>query len=185
MCTLSNTAIQSALQMESVWCNLVQMESIWMAASQHVEHRPEAAISLWTEQAVLILMYTAKVGTSWTICNPHILKRHLPMYLGQGHKVVGVSTCPVLRQRAGRTARHAIEFVCAGLRKARLGISGWQAAVRCWRPDGSNPLAWGTGVWVHSPLCFRGSPECITGSYAAGETDVSPASLLGMTCAWS
>ncbi|DBB13152.1 TPA: hypothetical protein ACH3X3_004906 [Trebouxia sp. C0006] len=34
----------------------------------------------------------------------HILKRHLPMYLEQGYQVVGVNTCPVLRQCAGRTA---------------------------------------------------------------------------------
>ncbi len=30
------------------------------------------------------------------------------MYLEQGYKVVGVSTCPVLRQCAGETARHAV-----------------------------------------------------------------------------
>ena len=38
----------------------------------------------------------------------YILKRHLPMYLEQGYKVAGVNTGPVLRQRAGRTARHAV-----------------------------------------------------------------------------
>ncbi len=38
----------------------------------------------------------------------YILKRHLPMYLEQGYKVAGVNTCPVLRQCAGRTARHAV-----------------------------------------------------------------------------
>ncbi len=38
----------------------------------------------------------------------YILKRHLPMYLEQGYKVAGMNTCPVLRQCAGRTARHAV-----------------------------------------------------------------------------
>jgi len=38
----------------------------------------------------------------------YILKKHLPMYLEQGYKVAGVSSCPVLRQCAGRTARHAV-----------------------------------------------------------------------------
>ena len=38
----------------------------------------------------------------------YILKKHLPMYQQQGYKVVGVSTCPVLRQCAGRTASHAV-----------------------------------------------------------------------------
>ena len=38
----------------------------------------------------------------------YILKRHLPMYLEQGYKVAGVTTCPVLRQCAGRTTRHAV-----------------------------------------------------------------------------
>ena len=30
------------------------------------------------------------------------------MYLDQGYKVIGVNTCPILRQCAGRTARHAV-----------------------------------------------------------------------------
>ena len=38
----------------------------------------------------------------------HILRRHLPMYLEQSYKVAGVNTCPVLRQCAGKTARHAV-----------------------------------------------------------------------------
>ncbi len=38
----------------------------------------------------------------------YILKKHLPMYLEQGYKVVRLNTCPVLRQCAGRTARHAV-----------------------------------------------------------------------------
>ncbi len=54
------------------------------------------------------------------------------MYLEQGYKVVGVSTCPVLRQCAGRTACHAVEFVGAGLRKARSVIIGWQPTLSCW-----------------------------------------------------
>jgi len=38
----------------------------------------------------------------------YILKRHLPMYLEQGYKVIGVDTCPILRRCAGRTARHKV-----------------------------------------------------------------------------
>ncbi len=38
----------------------------------------------------------------------HILKKHLPMYLEQGYKMARLNTCPVLRQCAGRTARHAV-----------------------------------------------------------------------------
>ena len=38
----------------------------------------------------------------------YILQRHLPMYLEQGFKVARVNTCPVPRQCAGRTARHAV-----------------------------------------------------------------------------
>ena len=30
------------------------------------------------------------------------------MYLQQGHKVIGVNACPILRQCAGRSARHAV-----------------------------------------------------------------------------
>ncbi len=37
----------------------------------------------------------------------YILKRHLPMYLKQGYKVI-VNTCPILRRCAGRRARHAV-----------------------------------------------------------------------------
>ncbi len=37
-----------------------------------------------------------------------ILKKHLPMYLEQGYKVVRLNTCPVLRQCAGRT--HAMQW---------------------------------------------------------------------------
>lgn len=38
----------------------------------------------------------------------YIFKRHPPMYLEQGCKVIGVDACPILRQCAGRVARHAV-----------------------------------------------------------------------------